>query len=801
MQELPNALAPLSAYKQFTLWKAVPSKRRAGKMDKFPCNAVGDVIDAHDSKHWLTADEACMSAQLLGGNYGVGFVFTSSDPFFFIDIDGAWNGQEWSELAKQLTTLFAGCTVEVSQSNTGLHIFGQYSGEEPDHACKNVPLGIEMYTSGRFAALTGINATGIADKVADAAINAAVSQYFPIDTTQSVEPAQWTTSHHPQLSFPPHDDAKLIDKACATTSATAAFGGNNKASFSDLWTRNVPALAAAFPSDTGQEYDGSSADAALALHLLWWCGGNCERVERLMRMSALVRDKWDNHKSYMRTTILSAASKCTSYYNPARDTVVREVDTIEPSTSLREGLQVMTADQQLDYFKGCVYVTEFNKVFTPDGMMLDSSRFNAFYGGYNFNLDYMGEKSTKKAFEAFTESQTCNFPKVALTCFRPALESGLLLREYGKSMVNTYVELDIPSVDADITPFMDHMVKLVPDERDRTILLSYMAACVQHKGHKFQWAPVVQGAKGNGKTLLIRVMMHALGRPYTHLPQAETIDKNFNSWLVNKLFIGVEEIYVPASRTVVLEVLKPMITNSDMGVEFKGIDQTTKEICCNFMFMTNHKDAIPVDNDERRYAIFYTGQQDIHDIVRDGMTGDYFPNLYNWCNNGGYAAITHFLREYDIPAEFNPATMCQRSPHTSSTPEAVGLSLGSVEQEVVEAIEEGRSGFAGGWINSFALDKLLTELRKDKAVPRNKRRDMLKKLGYDYHPSLKDGRVNNPIGIEPGKPRLFIKNGHVSRNLQGGQEIIAAYTKAQGNAVFGLDNPVNNDNTNNSTTN
>lgn len=797
MQKLPPSLGLLSAYRQFVLYKLVPSRRQPGKMDKIPALIDGTTgFDPHNSRFWVSAEEACSAAQLLGDDYGVGFVFTSQDPFFFLDIDGAWDGKQWSPLATQLLNQFKGCAVEVSQSNKGLHIFGMYSGDEPEHACKNIPLHIELYTSGRFVALTGKNATGDVACLADTPLSDTISQHFACDATDGDSPVDWTDTHHRKVSQPILDDEKLIEKAKSVHSAGSVFGGGAvKASFADLWDRNVSVLSQVYPSETGQEFDASSADAALALHLLWWCGGNCERVERLMNLSGLVRDKWKNHKSYMKTTILNGARKCKEYFNPTRDTVIQEVDTIEISSTLREGLQLMSGDQQLDYFNGCVYVTEINKIFTPQGSFLDSARFNAVYGGYNFNIDFAGEKTTKKAFEAFTESQTCNFPKVDGTCFRPELESGSLLREFGRSLVNTYVDLDIPSIEGDVTPFLKHVELMLPDKRDRDILLSYMACCVQHKGYKIQWAPVIQGVEGNGKTLIMRALKHAIGKPYVHLPKAENIDNNFNAWLVNKLFIGVEEIYVPGHRAELLEALKPMITNEDIGVEFKGVDQTTKDICCNFLFATNHKDAIPINDNSRRYCIFYTAQQHINDLDVCGMTPDYFHNLYGWCKSGGYANITHYLENFDIIAEFNPTTNCQRAPKTTSTTEAVKLSLGTVEQEILEAIEQGRSGFKGGWISSFAIDTLLSDMRKDKAVPRNKRREMLQKLGYDYHPALKDGRVNNQLmtATEQGKPRLFIKAGHIHSNLTNGSEVIRHYVQAQGE-VFGktiVDKPVN----------
>ena len=110
------------------------------------------------------------------------------------------------------------------------------------------------------------------------------------DKTQEVE---WTSQPVPEWSGP-DDDNELITLACKSNSPASIFG--NKASFLDLWQGNTEALSRAFPDHSGgRAYDYSSADMALASHLAFWTGKNCERIERLMRQSALVREKWDRN--------------------------------------------------------------------------------------------------------------------------------------------------------------------------------------------------------------------------------------------------------------------------------------------------------------------------------------------------------------------------------------------------------------------------------------------------------------------------------------------------------------------------
>lgn len=798
MQHLPEPLAPLRAFNQFVLWKAVPSRRRPGKVDKFPCSLDGNVVDAHDPQYWLDADTAVAMSEALG--LGVGFVFTADDPFFFVDIDSAYADGKWSDIATRLCSTLAGAAVEVSQSGTGLHIIGQYTGPAPDHACKNLPKGLECYTDGRFVALTGLNATGSASAVMTDQLRAVVGEFFPV-SLEGPRAADWTTVPHPD-SRPIGDDDALIAKALAATGqdASAVFGGvsSARATFKDLWECNVEALAAAYP-DEARTYDASSADAALAQHLAFWTGGQCDRIERLMRRSALVRRKWDYHKSYMSRTIRGAVGRQTAWYSVGADTVtVDPVESVLAEPVLRGGYQLLSPSEQMAHFAGCVYIAEINRVFTPNGAKLKAEQFNAMYGGYNFAVDDTGEKNTKTAWEAFTQSQCCHFPKADGFCFRPQLEPGTIVIEEGRRYVNTYVPIDVHMVPGDVTPFLTHLTKVLPIESDRQILLAYMAACIQHKGYKIQWAPLLQGCEGNGKTLFTRCVAYALGKRYTHFPKASKIDSEFNGWLLDKLFIGVEDIYVPENRREILETIKPMITGGDgLEIQFKGVDQITRDVCCNFMLNSNHKDAVRKTLNDRRYAVFYTAQQEACDLARDGMVGDYFPRLYEWLNNGGYAAVAHYLHTYAIPEALNPTTVCQRAPETSSTTEAVTVSMGSVEQEIMEAIDEGRQGFAGGWVSSFALDRLIEGLRKSSQIPRNKRRDLMRSIGYDYHPALRDGRVDNPLPLDGGKPRLYVKAGHLALNVTNRSEIARMYSAAQGDplsaAQLGLDNTVSKD--------
>ena len=284
----PSAFLP---YRQFIIHD--DKKRPLSPFTLAPANP-------HDPSNWLSFNEAAALSPL------VGFVFTHSDNFFFLDIDKAYNDNIWSELATRLCQQLDGCAIEVSRSLTGLHIFGQYSSL-PKHRNRG-PNGLELYTSGRYVALTGIGLVGDASKVVD--LSPIISEYFTPDESDDPTTTNWTTVPVPEWNGPA-DDNGLIDAMLKSTGGAAAMFGQ-KASIHDLWHRNVEVLSRIWP-DPKRDYDASSADAALAQHLAFWTGNNCDQIKRLMMRSALVRDKY-HRKDYMQRTILRAVTQCKEAY-------------------------------------------------------------------------------------------------------------------------------------------------------------------------------------------------------------------------------------------------------------------------------------------------------------------------------------------------------------------------------------------------------------------------------------------------------------------------------------------------------
>jgi hypothetical protein len=218
------------------------------------------------------------------------------------------------------------------------------------------------------------------------------------------------------------------------------------------------------------------------------------------------------------------------------------------------------------------------------------------------------------------------------------------------------------------------------------------------------------------------------------------------------------------------------------------VDQSQGDNDINGIMFTNPRDAVPISDGDRRYAVFFCPQQEVAHLARDGMTGDYFQELYDWLKGRGVFAdqgadyglrvVNHWLRqEAAIDVRYDPAGACQRAPRTSSTDEALAESRGMVEQEILEQVQRGASGFAGGWVSSITLDALLNGQRT--RITHNRRLRMMTDLGYVLHPALHQGRAHRAPDGHAQVPVLYLRKGHPALQLNDPEGILQAFERAQ----------------------
>ena len=736
--------------------------------EKRPVDAAGKLIDHTDPANWMTEEDA--DALAKEHHKEVAVVLTENDPLVCVDIDNCYDPetQEWDDRAKKWFKALNGCYVELSRSGRGVHFFGvaeQGLGE----IYYNRKDGVEFYEKDRYI-ISGTFIQG--DRNVD--ITSALKANLTLrETANGSLPDEGPVPEYTG----PSDDNELIQMALNSKGGAAASFGDAPR-FVDLWNGDEGKLARFYPTDTeGEPFNRSLADGALCAQLAFWTGKDVARTERLWLASPLAQQRTNREKldrlDYRERTVRGAAVLSDNVYSKPREASEPPAAAVLPGTDVPLPTQAnsgyMTIFEQDEHFKDCVYVRADDKILVPDGELLDAKRFKTDFGGYEFQMQPDGGRPTRDAWEAFTLNRCKRFPIAKHRGFMPNEPFGTIIDD----RVNMYVPPSWKESDADVSPFLTLLQVMIPNERDRTILLSWMSSMVQNPGVKFQWAMAIQGAEGNGKTFVLSALSHAIGVHNTHLPNPEDMNEKYNDYLRDNLLIGVEEVHMNGRRDL-LDRLKKYITGRRIEVRAMHSNKVMVDNLTNWMFLTNYKDAVIKTRNDRRYCIIFCAQQSEADVYKAGMGGTYWPQMWDWARAGGFDAIATYLSRYDIPEDLDPAGKCHRAPETTSTAEAITESYGKVEQFILEAINENEQGFRGGWVSSIMLGKLM-DRHRIKITPRTLNQ-ALETLGYTRLSTYYQGR--SPKGVfeeDTRRPSLY-----VLIDMDDGSLDIDDYCEAQG---------------------
>jgi primase-polymerase (primpol)-like protein len=252
----------LTEFKQWVLWKRVSVDGRTAKLPISAWSGKAAACDKPES--WTSFRHACYAVRKYKAE-GIGFVFTPDDPFCGIDLDHCRDtaGKLTSEAAELVRKLNS--YTELSPSGSGPHITVKAALQGLGRRTR----AIEVYTAGRYFTVTGKHVAGTLHEIEErsAEVQAIINEEFgTAPQEQTPNPAV------PRIAC--RSDSELIRRALRARSDTR---------FGKLWRGDV------------SHYDGdhSRADAALCRMLSYWTGGDATHIDRLFRMSGLMRNKWN----------------------------------------------------------------------------------------------------------------------------------------------------------------------------------------------------------------------------------------------------------------------------------------------------------------------------------------------------------------------------------------------------------------------------------------------------------------------------------------------------------------------------
>ncbi len=287
----------------------------------------------------------------------------------------------------------------------------------------------------------------------------------------------------------------------------------------------------------------------------------------------------------------------------------------------------------------------------------------------------------------------CKIETVVDVMFWPS--GGTFFSHDGKRFLNSYRESGIAPCEvldddgqAVVDMFMDHVRLTLGREEEQHLLIDFMAWVVQKPGQKINWALLVQGAQGVGKSYFGVVMQNVLGHMAKNV-EPMSLAGRFTSWAHGSLLVIIEEIRIAGeNRYELVDRLKPFISNTAIQIEEKGRDQRTVPNFTSYMMFTNHKDALPLSEGDRRYAPLFSRIQSEQQLFAElggaVAAGDYFTRLFDESERRA-DALSYFLRNWKISAEFNAKG---RAPHTAARQEMMNLAVSPDKAMIEDAIEK-----------------------------------------------------------------------------------------------------------------
>lgn len=339
---------------------------------------------------------------------------------------------------------------------------------------------------------------------------------------------------------------------------------------------------------------------------------------------------------------------------------------------------------------------------------------------------------------------------------------------------NSFRDTSVKPVEGDgmvAAAFLDHLEKLIADERERELLLDWMKYVYEEgpKGGRVNWAPLIYGTHGNGKSYLAAVMTALLGRANAKDVSAKALMGRFTSWGEGRLFNAVEEIRVDGrEKWAIMDHIKVYISNGKVEIEAKGKDAREVPNFTSYMLFSNHADALPLAKSERRYMIVATRQVVEGDLERDfgdvGARGRYFDGLYEGLSNvdgaGGAAQIAWLLAGRDYSQwGFNANG---EAPRTEARSSMISFHVGEGD----DALEDALDMYADGFVNEAIVDLARLQTALDMCEDERIRLSMPRTVAL-AHKLVEMGytRIEGRVKVRGRKHTVWYRKAVISETL------------------------------------
>jgi hypothetical protein len=348
--------------------------------------------------------------------------------------------------------------------------------------------------------------------------------------------------------------------------------------------------------------------------------------------------------------------------------------------------------EKAEWYDRFAYIQDDESYFDMrDRREISRQTFNALFRHISCKSIHTGRKI--EASVCFDENRQEKGAKALVGITYAAGESVLVTRD-GDIYGNRWRDARPPVAAGDITPWLDHCRKLVPDASELEHIFDVMAFKVQHPEIKINHAVLHGGDQGSGKDTMWAPFIWSVCGPHLKnrgLLDNDTMSSQFGYALESEILI-LNELKEPDAkeRRALANKLKPVIAAPPdmLSVNRKGLHPYQMANRMFVLAFSNDQVPISLDSQDRRWFCVWSHAPK--------MTPDAAAKMWKWYAGGGFAAIGAWLHARDVSA-FNPGAAPAMTEFKLNLVEH-GLSM--AESYLVEAMRLKVGEFSRGVIGS-----------------------------------------------------------------------------------------------------
>lgn len=211
--------------------------------------------------------------------------------------------------------------------------------------------------------------------------------------------------------------------------------------------------------------------------------------------------------------------------------------------------------------------------------------------------------------------------------------------------LNTYRGFRVQPVPGDVEPFLDLTTRLIPDAKERTTFLQFMAFKIQNPAASYRMAAVLWSRlQGVGKNLLTETWANLFDPVHSGVVGQDVFDDQFTEWQQHKLIVIADEVSSvngrkPANR------IKGWITAQHNRINTKGQQKFSEPNRIACVFLSNHADAVFLDETDRRFFVV--------ECTKTIPPRSVFDAFVAWRDSGGASHLLDHMLTLDVTG-FNP---------------------------------------------------------------------------------------------------------------------------------------------------